>query len=525
LRSHFLFQVIVYGHVYHCPSSSISLSTRLLSPPRLRLFSIGFTQAIMSRPLFAPPQWYDFVESFDALTLAGEKPTEKKLPDLPEPIRKADHQNTFVGGFSPERLALNAALDSHRRPPLVPPLPAVNRDSRKAPPPEAKSPPAPFLKQISMPIQMPVPQPGKQSLTMQYVLKSLRTDTPTKPALAPPFVTVPPRPHSDSIVSPKAAKPSQSPVAGPSQPTINVTPSRPRAVSVPPSPATSSPGKNTAQCSGMTKAGKQCSRQVKLPATHSHLDPTPVLYCHQHKEVMITAQTGFYVRKAASADRFVEFSRMRTLNVKEGHACLISFRFADYIPKYLQVDTQLALRVEMEKATSLADVPGYIYTFEIRGNVVPVLVPHEQRAWMMFNFADLKRPDVIQLKVGRAVNLVKRLDQWDKQCGSKIQIPRGWWPGTVEDHDGTGGSLLKGNIKAGDPGPFCHRVERLVHIELTDLSLHAPYLNPGWPNNTPDPSSSAGATSPPKKTAAKETICLDCECGLVCYFTTNITSI
>ncbi|KAF8556949.1 hypothetical protein OG21DRAFT_1436234 [Imleria badia] len=470
-----LFQAIPHGDAYHCPSSSqvsnIVLSTRQLAPrrklPRLRPFFTGLTQAIMNSPFLAPPKRYDLVESFDALALAGKKPAEKKLPDLPEPIRKADHQNTFVGGFSPERLALNAALDSHRRPPLVPPLPAVNRDSRKAPPPEAKSPPAPPLKQISMPIQMPVPQPGKQSLTMQYVLKSLRTDTPTKPALAPPFVTVPPRPHSDSIVSPKAAKPSQS--AGPSQPTINVTPSRPRAVSVPPSPATSSPGKNTAQCSGMTKAGKQCSRQVKLPATHSHLDPTPVLYCHQHKEVMITAQTGFYVRKAASADRFVEFSH--------------------YIPKYLQVDTQLALRVEMEKATSLADVPGYIYTFEIR---------------------DLKRPDVIQLKVGRAVNLVKRLDQWDKQCGSKIQIPRGWWPGTVEDHDGTGGSLLKGNIKAGDPGPFCHRVERLVHIELTDLSLHTPYLNPSWPNNTPDPSSSAGATSPPKKTAAKETICLDC---------------
>lgn len=34
------------------------------------------------------------------------------------------------------------------------------------------------------------------------------------------------------------------------------------------------------------------------------------------------------------------------------------------------MDTQLALRVEMEKATSPADVPGYIYTFEIRGNVV-----------------------------------------------------------------------------------------------------------------------------------------------------------
>ena len=43
----------------------------------------------------------------------------------------------------------------------------------------------------------------------------------------------------------------------------------------------------------------------------------------------------------------------------------------DWIPDYLQPDTQVALRVEMEKARSQSDVPGYIYTFEIRGTSVP----------------------------------------------------------------------------------------------------------------------------------------------------------
>jgi hypothetical protein len=41
----------------------------------------------------------------------------------------------------------------------------------------------------------------------------------------------------------------------------------------------------------------------------------------------------------------------------------------DWIPDYLQPDTQVALRVEMEKRKSQADVPGYIYTFEIRGKL------------------------------------------------------------------------------------------------------------------------------------------------------------
>ncbi|EGN96195.1 hypothetical protein SERLA73DRAFT_162096 [Serpula lacrymans var. lacrymans S7.3] len=149
----------------------------------------------------------------------------------------------------------------------------------------------------------------------------------------------------------------------------------------------------------------------------------------------------------------------------------------------------------MEKSQSPSDVAGYIYTFEIR---------------------DPKNPRSIQLKVGRAVNLVKRLDQWGKQCGSKEQVLRGWWPGTVEDDDdNSSGSLMKGRIKAGEKGPLCHRLERLVHLELADLAAYAPYLDPKYPNcETPvkqtngSSASPAKSKSPAKKVAKKP--CLDC---------------
>lgn len=65
--------------------------------------------------------------------------------------------------------------------------------------------------------------------------------------------------------------------------------------------------------------------------------------------------------------------------------------------------------------------------------------------------------DTVKLKVGRAVNLVKRIDQWGKQCGSKEQVLRGWHPGTVEA-DGDGGSLMKGRVKAGEKGAWCHKL-------------------------------------------------------------------
>jgi hypothetical protein len=42
-------------------------------------------------------------------------------------------------------------------------------------------------------------------------------------------------------------------------------------------------------------------------------------------------------------------------------------KLLDWIPSYLNTDTQAALRSEMSKLPSAADVSGYIYTFEIRG--------------------------------------------------------------------------------------------------------------------------------------------------------------
>jgi hypothetical protein len=93
--------------------------------------------------------------------------------------------------------------------------------------------------------------------------------------------------------------------------------------------------------------------------------------------------------------------------------------------------------------------------------------------------ADAKTPTHIHLKVGRAVNLTKRIDEWGKQCKSKEPVLRGWWPGSVEEDSG---SLLKGKVRAGDKGPCCHRLERLVHLELADLALNGPYLHPQFPN-------------------------------------------
>ena len=133
---------------------------------------------------------------------------------------------------------------------------------------------------------------------------------------------------------------------------------------------------------------------------------------------------------------------------------------------------------------------------------------------------DPKTPKSVHLKVGRAVNLVKRIDQWGKQCGSKEQVLRGWWPGTVVDEDlSTDASLMKGRVKAGEKGKWCHRLERLVHLELSDLVVSEVYLESGFKavNGGGGFTGSAtdGSSPAPKKNGtfakkAREKTCPDC---------------
>lgn len=104
------------------------------------------------------------------------------------------------------------------------------------------------------------------------------------------------------------------------------------------------------------------------------------------------------------------------------------------------------------------------------------------------------------------MNLVKRIDQWSKQCESKEQVLRGFWPG---DGSADTSNLMKGRVKAGNPGKYCYRLERLIHLELADLMHNKPYLLPGFPKLD---------TAPDRNTAAvQKRKCPDCMHFLLFY--------
>ena len=87
-------------------------------------------------------------------------------------------------------------------------------------------------------------------------------------------------------------------------------------------------------------------------------------FCFQHTKELL-GPTGFYARSQdGGAQDWIDFAGVFGSWFSSVHALS---SMSDYVPDYLHPDTQVALRVEMEKPRSSSDVEGYIYTFEIRG--------------------------------------------------------------------------------------------------------------------------------------------------------------
>ncbi|ELU43908.1 t5orf172 domain-containing protein [Rhizoctonia solani AG-1 IA] len=258
---------------------------------------------------------------------------------------------------------------------------------------------------------------------------------PWPPPLATPY-RLSNDPYLNGFSTPQPPRPQ--PISPPPKGSGN-KPSQPRAASVPPDDKVPD-----TQCSAITKAGKRCTRQVKSGPALVYQSPGVLLdrFCFQHTKDVLQP-TGFYSH--AKVNTWVTF--------------------IDWIPNYLQQDTQAALRAEMEKPASASDKDGYIYAYEIRSTCHYTIIGDDQLV-----FIDPNTPDEVHIKVGRAVNLVKRLDEWGKQCVSREVIIRGWWPGTIEENDQDDSSnpvsLLKGKINPGEKGKYCHRLESACYFTL-----------------------------------------------------------
>ncbi|CCM01715.1 uncharacterized protein FIBRA_03780 [Fibroporia radiculosa] len=367
-----------------------------------------------------------------------------------------DSEPRFVGGFNPV-IPTNGLTSSAARPgarnqttPLNFPTPV-----HYASPGPLPTPPRPMYESIS--------QGGSSqrlSRTMQHALsppdhrrmppKAQQTPIPsppskpifkqTLPATPPPAPSTPVRSRPLPAHLPASAPPKTS--TSRATPESTARSSRARSASSPPSPTLSAPGspQRRSQCNGFTRAGKRCKNVVAECSPLESLNPGDHMglerYCHIHKKEVLK-DPKFILPSGRGVHR------------------------DDWIPNYLHPQTQANILREMQKPLSVADEPGYIYALEYR-------VPGDR--------------DRVHYKVGRSYSLNQRTNQWDRQCGSKQQYLRGWWPGSIQDGEKT---IMKGCVDPGEPGPYCHRLERLIHLELADLVSNEQYLQSQFPDVMP----------------------------------------
>ncbi|KAK3717193.1 hypothetical protein LTR37_005902 [Vermiconidia calcicola] len=185
------------------------------------------------------------------------------------------------------------------------------------------------------------------------------------------------------------------------------------------------------------------------------------------------------------------------------------------IPQYLSPQTTSALLAELTKPISPHDEEGYIYIFWLtpQSKTAPpestarsLLAPpvcqrpehHRRISDVMSEFSydgdndpestarstggrsDIRKLKTIMLKIGRANNITRRMNEWQRQCGYALNLVR-WYPYVPSSTpqtspDRRASAPLYPDLSRPTTGsgegvhkvPCVKRVERLIHLELAE---------------------------------------------------------
>ncbi|KAH3962116.1 hypothetical protein HBI82_181960 [Parastagonospora nodorum] len=171
-------------------------------------------------------------------------------------------------------------------------------------------------------------------------------------------------------------------------------------------------------------------------------------------------------------------------------------RLLQFIPPSLSPQLTSTLLAEASKPISPHDEDGYIYIFWLTPEALaapsnaastlltaPARPDHGRRTSDLMRQYSVKptrggggggggegaaKKDTIFLKIGRANNVHRRMNEWTRQCGYNLSLVR-YYPyvpssGTPSPTPSPGRRVSGGVRKV----PHAHRVERLVHLELAE---------------------------------------------------------
>ena len=175
----------------------------------------------------------------------------------------------------------------------------------------------------------------------------------------------------------------------------------------------------------------------------------------------------------------------------------------DLIPDTLDSATASALMAELARPFTESEEPGYIYMFWLtpasavsarepapvdaaRSLLAPPASAAAARTTarrpsdVVSRFAGPGGRKTMLLKIGRAANVHRRMNQWQRQCGHDIELLRYYPYLPAPASASASAETLQGRCSSSSSSAapprvtaHCHRVERLVHIELAGLGLRA----------------------------------------------------
>ncbi|OTA98459.1 hypothetical protein M426DRAFT_325962 [Hypoxylon sp. CI-4A] len=156
-------------------------------------------------------------------------------------------------------------------------------------------------------------------------------------------------------------------------------------------------------------------------------------------------------------------------------------QYLSLIPPSASPQTASQLMAELAKPVSQQDEPGYIYIFWLTPESQPSTPPAEAAKSLLTpsrpDGRQRRTSDVLQsyavkeekdkngsskkvlLKIGRASNVQRRLNEWTRQCGYNLSLIR-YYPYISSSEPSTPRKM-----------PHSHKVERLIHIELAGAGL------------------------------------------------------
>ena len=156
-----------------------------------------------------------------------------------------------------------------------------------------------------------------------------------------------------------------------------------------------------------------------------------------------------------------------------------------YIPRTLAPEKTSLLLAELAKPLSPHDEEGYVYMFWLTdaANVAPgsetatslladtvPSTPHGRRKSDVLQAYSAQlgtaKCKKILLKIGRASNVHRRMNEWTRQCGYNLSLIRFYPYVATSSRPGTSAASAPSSTPR--KVPHAHKVERLIHLELAD---------------------------------------------------------